>query len=85
MSSIHLTKVEQCGELKDLAKQVSDLRYDALLMFIKCLATNIKEDGLADYKRGRVKLGFSLLKTACALSVSYFWLKKVNDICKRYY
>jgi hypothetical protein len=85
MDKVHYTDVEQHLSLKDLAKQVSDLRYDALLSFIKYLSTNIKEDGLADCKRGRNKLGLNLLKVACALSVAYFWLKKVDSICKRHY
>ena len=45
---------------EELAKQVANLRYDALRDFCEALAAQLHEDSEADLKRGRMKLSESL-------------------------
>lgn len=51
-------------DLEKLAKDMSDLRYDSLGSFIATLAEKIRQDGIADGKRGRSQLGLSLLNAS---------------------
>lgn len=43
--------------IKELALQISQLRYDVLAKFISNLATNLGDDGAKDKAAGRVILG----------------------------
>ncbi len=55
-------------ELKDLATQIGDLRYDALADFLDALSQKITSDAQKDEARGRIKLAKNLYETAQKLA-----------------
>jgi hypothetical protein len=60
MPKIHKTEIDYEGGLDKLAIDIGDLRYDVLEEFLDKLAVKLREDALADYKRGRPKLAYHL-------------------------
>jgi len=64
----HLTNVPSHGSLKELAKAVGDLRYDALEDFLYELQQKLYNDSRADQLRGRSKLSQSLANSADMLA-----------------
>ena len=63
----HKTDVDYKNGLKDIAKDLADLRYDSLRDFLEHFADKVEMDAVADHGRGRTKLSSSLHKTAKAL------------------
>lgn len=61
---------------KELAAEVSRLRYDALGEFLGALSENLKRDGKADTSKGKIKLGDYLTTASSDLSFAE------NEICK---
>ena len=58
---IHRTDVERyAGTLAELAGDVGDLRYDALVYFLESLAAKLVADAGADKARGRPRLADAL-------------------------
>lgn len=63
----HPTHIEDY-DLKDLATQIGDLRYDALADFLAALSQKIAHDAQKDEAGGRVKLAKNLYETAQRLA-----------------
>lgn len=63
------------GTMEELAKDVADLRYDALYDFLQQLSSKLAKDSQADLERGRLKLSEELRHAA--YSVRNAWI-----ICK---
>jgi hypothetical protein len=58
---IHRENVERYGgTLPELANDLGDLRYDAVVVFLEALAAKLEEDAAADTARGRPKLAAAL-------------------------
>ncbi len=63
------------GTMEELAKDVANLRYDALYDFLQQLSSKIAKDSYADRERGRLKLSEELRNAA--YSIRNAWI-----ICK---
>jgi len=63
------------GTMEELAKDVADLRYDALYDFLQQLSSKLARDSYADRERGRLKLSEELQHAA--MSIRNAWI-----ICK---
>lgn len=62
--SRHRTYVEgYAGDLKQLARDLVDLRYDSLAGFLKDLGQELAMDSAADKARGRLQLGSALARS----------------------
>ncbi len=76
---IHLTSVPKYpGTLEELAKDLGDLRYDALADFLKLLSEKIEKDGHKDAGRGRAVLAGHLHDCAnklmeCKIAIDDAW------------
>jgi hypothetical protein len=82
---IHREDVEHYqGTLAQLAKEVGDLRYDALALFLRSLAAKLESDGTADAQRGRVKLATTLQKSAEAIKEAEIEIERAWSICARH-
>ena len=58
---IHKDHIDHYDQsMEQLAKDLGDLKYDALSQFLKLLSNKIQEDGQKDQVRGRVKLAKEL-------------------------
>lgn len=61
----HRSKIRKYdGSLLELATDIGDLRYDALADFLKHLSNKLREDGVADENRRRVKLSTTLYEAS---------------------
>lgn len=75
----HKTTIDKYdGELKELARDIADLRYDALSDFFKELENCIRFDSTKDWNVGRSQLSNSLHDTALKLwyvsdNFRYMW------------
>ena len=72
------------GSVEDLAEALGDLKYDALVEFLKLLATKIEKDGDKDKSRGRVKLAKHLHDSSRNLNESAESIEKAWVICEPY-
>jgi hypothetical protein len=76
---IHRENIERYpGTLADLAREIGDLRYDALATFLQELAAKLERDSAADAGRGRPKLAATLHEaadgvTAAAAAIERAW------------
>jgi len=68
----------------ELAERVGDLYYDALAEFLHELSDKLHRDGLADHKRGRVKLANELEASAVHLAQASKHIGVAWDICEPY-
>ena len=79
----HATEVKG-KDLKELAVEIGNLRYDALVSFLDALATDLYRQSEGDKKRGRPKLAAALFDAAgevagAAADMDYAW-----SICEPY-
>jgi len=66
---IHKDHIDHYDQsMEQLAKDLGDLKYDALSQFLKLLSNKIQEDGQKDQARGRVKLAKELFEAADKLT-----------------
>lgn len=72
------------GSNNELAENVGDLYYDSLAEFLESLATKIKNDGDADFNRGRKKLAHELYNCAEHLSKASDHISEAWGICSPY-
>jgi len=56
--------MKHSSEYKDLADQVGNLKYDALVEFLGCLSNKLAQDAQADLARGRPLLSKALFNAA---------------------
>lgn len=65
---LHRDNIERYpGTLIELANEIGDLRYDALVEFLHVLAAKLTEDATADAGRGRPRLAAALRGGAAGL------------------
>jgi len=64
-----------------LAERIGDLYYDSLADFLTELSLKLHRDGLADGKRGRVKLANELEQSAIHLAEAAKHIAVAWDIC----
>jgi hypothetical protein len=65
---VHHQQIERYpGTLDQLAVELGDLRYDALVEFLRSLGNKLESDGNADAGRGRSKLAGALHGAATAV------------------
>lgn len=82
---IHKETIEKYpGDLKTLATELGDLRYDALAIFLQALSVKLKEDGKKDADRKRKKLATYLQNTADLLNDSAEEIQSAWEICEPY-
>lgn len=82
---LHRENIEHYpGTLADLARDVSDLRYDSLVEFLQALAAKLERDSLADAGRGRPKLATTLKEAAGGVSAAAAAIERAWAICAPY-
>lgn len=64
------------GTLEELADEIGNLRYDALIVFVNALRSNLHQQSLADFERGRTQLSMTLEDAACDLQSAAVSLQK---------
>ena len=69
------------GTLADLARAVSDLKYDALAEFLNALAAKLGADSIADEARGRPKLAAALHGAAAGATTAGGEISRAWAIC----
>jgi hypothetical protein len=78
----HLVDVDRYpGTLTQLAGEVADLRYDALVVFLRSLAARLESDANADADRGRPRLARRLHATARKMMAAATEVEKAWSIC----
>ena len=78
----HANHVERYpGTLAELATELGDLRYDALVIFLTELAAKLEADSLKDAARGRQKLAAKLLAASGEVSDAAEHIAKAWSIC----
>jgi hypothetical protein len=78
---IHLTEIEGFS-LEALAKDLGDLRYDALATFLQHFADKMELDAGKDAERGRAKLAKQLAQTASLLREAKTEIDDAWKICE---
>ena len=82
---IHKTTVEKYqGTLKELARDIGDLRYDALNEFLVELGEKIIDDGIKDKNRGRKKLYNALYMAFEGLNIAQQEIGNAWKICSTF-
>jgi hypothetical protein len=71
-------------DTKELAIDLSDLRYDVLAEILKELSKKLEIDAEKDLKRGRVKLHHHLINASLKVADGYEEISKAWKICKPY-
>lgn len=80
---VHRNTVERySGTLANLAVDLADLRYDALIAFLRCLSSELDSDAGADEQRGRPRLAGELRAAAAALAAAADVLERAWRICE---
>ncbi len=72
------------GTLVELASELGDLRYGALVQFLYALSAHIEHDSKKDEQRGRRKLATALHECAEHLTLSAKAIDQAWDICEPY-
>ena len=80
--SKHGYRIPRGGSMKEMAKEISNLRYDALCEFFDELRTKLTEDALADELRGRHKLSAHLQAASGFVNRAGLEFSKAWDICE---
>jgi len=80
----HPITIKDYESMKDLAHDVSNLRYDVLSDFLWELAEKIELDSKSDKERERFKLANELIKTSMDFRNSSNSIWKSWTICKPY-
>jgi hypothetical protein len=73
------------GNLKELAEDIGNLKYDALADFLRLLSEKIKKDGEKDKLRGRIKLSTSLFNCSEKIGQSAENIDKAWEISEPYF
>lgn len=81
---VHKTSLKYYPDLESLAKEIGDLRYDALEAFLRHLALKLKKDSEADAKRGRPQLAGNLMNASNFLETSAIEIGRAWKICAPY-
>lgn len=83
--STHPITVEKySGSLEDLARDITQLRYDAVAKLFGSVAKNMHTDAKADRTRGREQLAMKLERIAHALDEAKEEMDAAWEICKPY-
>lgn len=81
----HKSEIEKYnGSLEELARDLGDLRYDALAEFLKNLSFKVKADGEKDGSRGRKKLAKALKNSSEKLKESAKDIDEARRISEPY-
>jgi hypothetical protein len=81
----HLETIEKYdGTLKELARDIANLRYDALATLLEEISTALKEDSISDKKRNRLRLSLSLSVASIEVSHAANAIKDAWEICKKF-
>ena len=83
MSSHNIT-IKDYKSAKELAIDLSDLRYDVLAEILKELSKKLEIDAEKDLKRGRVKLHHHLINASLKVTDGYEEISKAWKIYKPY-
>ena len=83
MSSHNIT-IKDYKSAKELAIDLSDLRYDVLAEILKELSKKLEIDAEKDLKRGRVKLHHHLINASLKVTDGYEEISKAWKIYKSY-
>ncbi|WP_421794690.1 hypothetical protein [Haliscomenobacter sp.] len=81
---VHKTSLKYYPDLESLAKEIGDLRYDALEAFLRHLALKLKKDSEADAKRGRPQLAGNLMNASNFSETSAIEIGRAWKICAPY-
>lgn len=60
----HKTEIDGYKTMVELCEEIGNLRYDALADFLSLLDSKLSKDGVADFGRGRLKLGGALIEAS---------------------
>lgn len=84
-------KKEKCPEniqgyksLKRLAKDVSNLSYRSVYIFLLCLATELLRTSVRDKEKNRFKLAKKLNRVASSLNEAGREMGEIWDICEKF-
>lgn len=81
----HLETIKKYdGTLKELARDLVNLRYDALATFLEELSTALAEDSVADEKRKRKRLSYCLSVASLDIQCAAYTIKDAWEICKKF-
>lgn len=72
------------GTIKELARDIANLRYDSLEEFLKWLNYEIYVDSEKDKQRGKIQLGKLLRNCSDNISESRLHIIHAWKICKKY-
>ncbi|OQB40303.1 MAG: hypothetical protein BWY04_01392 [candidate division CPR1 bacterium ADurb.Bin160] len=79
----HPTEIENYdGDLRNLAREVTNLRYDSLTKFLNYISMYLKLDANKDLKRRNMQLYSKLHDVFTYLDKSINDMEKVWNICK---
>lgn len=79
--AFHETHVKHYNTVDELAREVSQLRYDALAGFLLSLAEELADDSDADFLRGRPKLSDALRTASGAVRAASQDIDQAWKIC----
>lgn len=82
--SSHKTTIKDYESAKELALDLSNLRYDVLAEVLKELSKKLEIDAEKDLERGRVKLHHHLINASLKVNDSCEEITKAWIICKPY-
>ena len=83
MSSHNIT-IKDYKSAKELAIDLSDLRYDVLAEILKELSNKLEIDAEKDLNRGREKLHHHLINASLKVTDGYEEISNAWKICKPY-
>ena len=82
---IHETTIKKYnGTLEELAKDIADLRYDALYELLTNISNNITQDSQKDLNRGRILLASNLVQAGGQITIGAISILKAWKICKKH-
>jgi hypothetical protein len=82
--SSHNTTIKDYKSAKELAIDLSNLRYDVLAEILKELSNKLEIDAEKDLNRGREKLHHRLINASLKVADGYEEISKAWKICKPY-
>lgn len=83
MKSKHNTEIDDY-DMEALCEEIGNLRYDALVKFLRLLEKKLKDDSDADKERGRIRLSEALFEVGRMLRNASDFAGMAWDICKDY-
>jgi hypothetical protein len=72
------------GTLKELARDIADLRYDVLQEFLSHLSSCIYVDAQKDKEKNRIQLYENLMKCSDSITEARMFIIKAWQICFKY-